>query len=206
MLSVGSILKKLGKKSRTQKLFVTMMIVAGVLLFYAIGIVTNFFAQPMFSMFFIFSEETAHTIVVYAAVGAAIAIGALALAMKFLKKPKSASFEVPLKPTIPVVQRPVKTVETANLKISSRPEVIVPEIRKKPFTITPSAEILKVETVRETTKQQMPQMEVTKTTDNGKFTCPSCKKEFSTPMQMLDFPNSKTDLVNYCPYCFKPLE
>jgi hypothetical protein len=206
MLSVSNFRKKLEKITRTQKLFITMMIVAGCLLFYAIGIVTNFFGQPIFSMFFIISEETAHNLVVYVAVGAAIAIGSLALFTKFLKKPKSASFEIPIKPAIPMVQRQAMIAESVNLKISGKPEVTVPEIKKKPVLVTQSAEILKVEKVRETTNQQIPKVEVTKATIKGKFTCPSCKKEFSTPMQMLDFPNSKTDLVNYCPYCFNPID
>jgi hypothetical protein len=207
MISVGSIKKKLEKKSRTQKVSITMMIFAGVLLFYAIGIATNFFGQPMFSMFFIISEETAHNLVVYIAIGAAISIGALTLAMNFLKKSKSSSFQIPIMPAIPMVQKPVKTVESVILEVSSMPEVTVPEIKKKPISVTQSAEILKVETVREPTIQQIPKIEGTKTTNKGKFTCPSCKKEFSTPMLMLHYLNPKTARVrNYCPYCFKPID
>ena len=205
-LAISSIKKKLERIPRTQKIFIIMTIIAGCFLFYGVGIATNFFAQPIFSMFFIISAETAHNLVVYIAVGTAIALGALALATKFLKKPKSDSFKIPIKPAIPLVQRPLKTVESANLKISGKPEVSVPKIKKKPIPVTQSAEILKVEKVDATTNQQIPKLEVTKTNSKGKFTCPSCKKEFSTPMLMRDYPKSKTDLVSYCPYCFKPID
>jgi uncharacterized Zn-finger protein len=33
------------------------------------------------------------------------------------------------------------------------------------------------------------------------ISCPSCKKVFSKPLVMLDFPGGKAKLVNVCPYC-----
>lgn len=33
------------------------------------------------------------------------------------------------------------------------------------------------------------------------ISCPSCKKVFSKPLNMLDFSHGKTRLVNVCPYC-----
>ena len=33
------------------------------------------------------------------------------------------------------------------------------------------------------------------------ISCPSCKRVFSKPLVMLDFPGGKAKLVNVCPYC-----
>lgn len=205
MLSVRSIQKKLEKKSRTQKLFIPMMIVAGCLLFYAIGIATNFFGQPIFSMFFIISNETAHNLVVYIAFGAAFVLGTLALALTFAKKRKSFSLEVQNKPDIPPFQRPFKAVTSATVKTLGKPEVTISMQKMKPIIATQLAEDQKVETVKEPTSHQMPKVEVTQTINKDKLTCHSCKKEFRTPMLMLEYPNSIAKLVSYCPYCLQPL-
>jgi hypothetical protein len=204
MLSVRSIQKRLEKKSRTQKLFIIMMIVAGCLLFYAIGIATNFFGQPMFSMFFIISNETAHNVVVYLAIGAAFFSGTLALALTFAKNRKSSSLQVQNKPGIPPVQRPSKAVTSANVETFGKPEVIISEQKMKPFTATRLAEVQKAETVKEPTSQLIPKLEGTQTI-NKKLICHSCKKEFITPMLSLEYKNSMAKLVSYCPYCMQPL-
>jgi hypothetical protein len=205
MLSVRSIQKKLEKKSRSQKLFITMMIVAGCLLFYAIGIATNFFGQPIFSMFFIISEETAHNLVVYIAFGAAFALGTLALVLTFAKKRKSSSLEVKNKTDIPQVQRPFKAVTSSNVKTLGKPEVTTSERKMKHLTATQLAEDLRAETVKAPISQQKPKLKVTQTINKDKLTCHSCKKVFSTPMLMLEYPNSVAKLVSYCPYCLQPL-
>jgi uncharacterized Zn-finger protein len=41
--------------------------------------------------------------------------------------------------------------------------------------------------------------------DKGKITCYACKKEFSTPLIMIDYSEPKAKLVSYCPYCNQPL-
>jgi len=38
------------------------------------------------------------------------------------------------------------------------------------------------------------------------ISCPSCKKVFSKPLVMLDYPAGKARLVNVCPYCNAVLE
>jgi len=193
------------KKSGTQKLFITIIIVIGCLLFYAIGIATNFFGQPIFSMFFIISNETAHNFVVYIAFGAAFALGTLALALTFAKNRKSFSLEVKNKTDIPQVQRPFKAVTSSNVKTLGKPEVTFSERKMKPITATQLAEDLKAETAKEPTSQQIPKLEVTQTINKEKLTCHSCKKEFCTPMLMLEYPNRIATLVSYCPYCLQPL-
>jgi DNA-directed RNA polymerase subunit RPC12/RpoP/DNA-directed RNA polymerase subunit M/transcription elongation factor TFIIS len=40
----------------------------------------------------------------------------------------------------------------------------------------------------------------------GRFTCPACKKEFSTPLFALEYAASTPRLIRRCPYCDKPLE
>jgi hypothetical protein len=205
ILAVGRIKKILEKIPRIQKIFITMTIVAGCLLFYGIGIATNFFAQPMFSMFFIISEETAHNLVVYIAIGAAIAMGALAFAIKFLKRPKSASFEIPIKPAIPMVQRPLKVDTAVNMKTFSKPEATIPEQKMKPIQTAQLTQNQKTEKVEEQPVQQAPKPEASQVINKDKLTCRSCKKEFSTPMLMLEYPNSIATLVSYCPYCFQSL-
>jgi len=62
-----------------------MVIVAGCFLFYAIGIVTNLFGSPVFSMLFIISNQTAHDIA-YLAVVIAVALITVTLAISFAQK------------------------------------------------------------------------------------------------------------------------
>jgi len=81
-LSKTQLAVKLRELSKTQ---LVMIIVAVGLLFYAVGIATNFFGSPVFSMFFIISNETAHN-VAYLAVAIAIALIIMTLAMSLIKK------------------------------------------------------------------------------------------------------------------------
>jgi len=38
-------------------------------------------------------------------------------------------------------------------------------------------------------------------TQNIRISCPSCKRVFSRPLVLLQYPNGKAKLVNACPYC-----
>jgi putative ABC transport system ATP-binding protein len=66
---------------------IVALIAAVFLILYAIGIVTNFFGSPMFSMFFILSNETAHGVAYgAAAVGAILSITILILNLQKRRK------------------------------------------------------------------------------------------------------------------------
>lgn len=40
----------------------------------------------------------------------------------------------------------------------------------------------------------------------GRLTCPTCKKEFSTPLFTLDYEASTPKLIRHCPYCDQPID
>ena len=200
----ASSFKKIKEMSSTQKLLFVILVVAGILMFYGIGIATNFFAQPMFSMFFIISNETAHNIVAYIAIGAAVAIGLLGLVM-VLKKRRSYSPKIQIKPVMPLVQRPIKAV-SSDFKMDNKSDRINLEQKKKPSAPIQIAEGSKAEMVNEPEVHQITvKPDVAKTTIPEKSKCPSCKKEFSTPMLMIDYSSPKAGLVSYCPYCYEPI-
>ena len=81
---------KLRELSTLQKLYAAMIAITCCLVFYAVGIITDFFASPMFSMFFIISYDTAHNIVSYIALAIAAGLCITALATSLLKKGKVA--------------------------------------------------------------------------------------------------------------------
>lgn len=92
MRSHNSERRLLKVQSKTQKpRLATILLVCGFgLVLYAAGIATNFFASPVFSMFFVISYQTAHSIVVYVAVAAAfaLAIVAAAVSLSMVETPK----------------------------------------------------------------------------------------------------------------------
>ena len=65
-----------------------MIVVACGLVFYAVGIATNLFASSVFSMFFVISYQTAHSIVVYIAGAAGFALFIVAFALSMVEKPE----------------------------------------------------------------------------------------------------------------------
>jgi hypothetical protein len=81
-------IRQLRELSQIQKLEAAASIVACALAFYAIGIATDFFANPIFSMFFFISYETAHNVVTYLAAVIAIVFG-IAVGLSLVKKGKS---------------------------------------------------------------------------------------------------------------------
>jgi hypothetical protein len=42
-------------------------------------------------------------------------------------------------------------------------------------------------------------------TDGNKKICPSCFKEFTTSLLMIDYRGLRLNLMTYCPYCKAPL-
>jgi Flp pilus assembly pilin Flp len=69
------------------------------LIFYAVGIATNLFANPIFSMFFIISDQTAHNIAYAVLVGAAT-VAVIGLTVTLFKKRKTTFPEINNKPAI----------------------------------------------------------------------------------------------------------
>jgi hypothetical protein len=48
--------------------------------------------------------------------------------------------------------------------------------------------------------------EVGATEVKGRLACPTCKKEFRTPLFTLEYAGSTPKLIKHCPYCDQPLE
>jgi hypothetical protein len=77
--------KSLIENMRQKRILIASLIVAAGLIFYALGIATNFFALPVFSSFFILSDYAAHE-VAYAAAVAGVALILAVLTLNFKKK------------------------------------------------------------------------------------------------------------------------
>jgi hypothetical protein len=75
------------KKPKKQRLLFFVLL-SSTMLFYTVGIVTDLFSLPFFSIFWIISYDNAHDVVVYIAAAAAIAQTILTLTIAFNKKPK----------------------------------------------------------------------------------------------------------------------
>ena len=103
-----------------KKIQIATLTIASALLFYAVGIATNFFANPVFSMFFIISAETAHTIVTGIAVVTAIVFATLAVAVTVNKKRKAVLLETQNKLVITPAKAPIKASK-APIKASKAP-------------------------------------------------------------------------------------
>jgi hypothetical protein len=76
--------KTSSKNMRQKRTLLASLIVAAGLIFYALGIATNFFALPVFSSFFILSNYAAHQVSYIAAV-AGVALIAAILTLNFRK-------------------------------------------------------------------------------------------------------------------------
>ena len=130
---MGNVWKHTQMTDNIKKIQIATLTIASALLFYAVGIATNFFANPVFSMFFIISAETAHTIVTGIAVVTAIAFAILAVAVSVNKKRKVVLLETQNKLAITTAKAPIKaskaprkrvrvTPQAVNLKITINPE------------------------------------------------------------------------------------
>ena len=70
----------------TSKIRLAVVAVVCILIFYAVGIATNLFASPVFSMFWVISAEAAHGVVVYVAAVLAVVLGVGMASFLWLKK------------------------------------------------------------------------------------------------------------------------
>jgi uncharacterized Zn-finger protein len=184
--------------------------------FYAVGIITNFFASPVFSMFFVISYDTAHNIVSYVAIAMAVSLSIAALAISLVKRRKSVLLLEPeYEPVIDVVDAPGEALVQAtssvdDQKIPSNAEghgaEQEDELNKQPATqsIDPSTAQAPAELTAD--KNATTYQEAVLTLNKDKITCPACKKEFSIPVFMLDYTGLKPRLVRHCPYCDQILD
>ncbi len=204
-------LRELSKK---QKLYAAIIIVGCMLIFYGLGIATNFFAQPMFSMFFIISDSTAHNVVTYVALVIGIAL-TMGVTVGLVKKRKSTFLEADNKPVIGTIKAsnevPVRINPTPNdQKITTNAE------SKKTVQKTQSAKnpIPTMQVTKQTTPKVPPQPSTVKSAaanpkavvNKDRITCPTCQKEFGTPLFSLDYNSGNTKLIGLCPYCYQPVD
>lgn len=195
--------------TKTKKLSLAAIAVTSLLALYAAGVASNFFAQPMFSMFFIVSAQTAHTIVVYGAVGAAAAVGIVAVGLNLSKRGKDAapSPKPAAKPTAKAKTKPAALAEAlVNLKTQGNLGGVNQQETELPKPAPSISQAPKAEIENEVKTEAATVKPEAATENKDKIECPACKKEFSTPIFMLDYAQSKPKVVSYCPYCNQPLD
>ena len=185
---------KLRELSTMQKLYVAMILISCCLVFYAVGIITNFFASPVFSMFFVISYDTAHNIVSYVAIALAVSLSIAALAISLVKRRKSVLLLEPeYEPVIDVVDAPGEALVQATSPVDDQKIAgnskgqgaeQEEELNKQPATqqIDPSTTQAPAELT--TDKNTTTNQEAVLTLNKDKITCPACKKEFSIPVFM----------------------
>jgi hypothetical protein len=177
--------------TKKQKVSAAILLPACLLIVYGVGVATDLFSSPIFSAFFIFSYETAHTIAVYAAIAGA-AVAAIACIFVFRKR-LIGTFKP--NPTLPMVAAAEKISQTptATLPVVTKKVVVQKVEQKDPLPQNKPASESKP-------KENAPANPVD-SEKNGKITCPNCKKEFTTPMLMMDYSGKEPKLARYCPYC-----
>ena len=194
-----------------------MVLVACCLVAYALGIVTNFFGQPMFRVFFVVSYSTAHEIVAYAAIAGGVGVGVAALIMGLLRNRKTVPHaEADKNLYVPIITSSAfkletfcKTEKVVEQKSAPRPitqTVAEPRIGNGTARLhmsdmaNKSAQTVKQPKIEDETVTRM-----ANPVNKDKIICSDCKKEFSTPLIMLDYSQATPKLVSYCPYCNQPV-
>lgn len=169
-----------------------MLIIASCLIFYAVGIVTNFFANPIFSMFFIVSQETARNIFTYLAVGIAISLIVITSSAILIQKRRNnqANNEKNSKPT------PSKNDQkiTKYLESSSIEKPIIQLVEQSKTQISAHS---KTDEVTATSQEIMSQ---------DKRVCSICQEKFDTPLYQINSSSSGIELGRICPYCRQSLD
>jgi hypothetical protein len=189
--------------SKTRKLYVALIIIVSILIFYAAGIVTNFFANPIFSMFFIVSNETAHNIAIYVALVGAAAVAIIGSTVILIKKRKTTKPQLPHKQIIssfkttnktPIANNPLNMIQGTKEYKNNETKQETTQITEQPPIQKTTPPIIDQNTTNN-------QKTATNKSPNEKITCPNCKKQFSTPSYMLDNSSSTPKLILLCPYC-----
>jgi hypothetical protein len=176
---------KLRKLSALQKLYFAMIVIACCLMFYAVGIMTNFFASPIFSMFFIISYETAHNIVSYVALAIAVGFCLTVLATRLVKKRRFVLREPEDKPV--VGSGKASSGASVQTTLSAFVEAINPTFPQS-------------NSDNDTTNKQDIIL------DSEALTCPACKKKFIDPIFVLDYSRLTPRLMRCCPFCDQPID
>jgi hypothetical protein len=206
---------KLRELSTVQKIYVAIIAVSCCLVFYAVGIITDFFANPVFSMFFVLSYDEAHNIVSYIALGAAITLGIVALTVGLVKRRKSVLLIEPeYEPAIDNANAPVEVMTQATSSGNIQ-ELINPadtsakqeSLQDEEPVVQPIGSSATESSIYPESDKNMETSQATGlTADKDKITCPACNKEFSIPVFMLDYTGLKPKLVRHCPYCDQVLD
>lgn len=219
------------EKFKEQRIRIAIIVIAAVLIFYAVGNATNLFGNPVFSMFWVLSNEQAHSVAIYGAVAGVVAVLAIGLAMTLIKKRKTLKPGTTYKPAISSfkpatssiktpIQTPVKAAPptishpTITPKMNSKKEEYKTEQKIEPIKqpiiqpTIPSAAQKPVTPINIPTNGQNKTNNQKINTDkptSDKLSCPNCKKQFGTPLFMLEYVQSKPKLVGHCPYCDQTL-
>jgi hypothetical protein len=204
----------MSEKFKEQKFRIAIIVIAGCLIFYTAGNATNLFGNPAFSMFWIISNETAHGVATYGAITGVVAVVIIGLTITLIKKWKTIRPQSTYKPVVSRVKTTYQTSvkaapPTITLKMKGKIEENKTEQKKEPIkqpiiqlTEQSAAQRLTQPTLNKTNNQKID----TNKPVNGKLTCSNCKKQFSTPLFMLEYVQSKPKLVGHCPYCDQPLK
>ena len=221
MSAITNVFKRM---SKARKMGLTVLLFAYVLMIYAIGCVTNFWGQPIFSAFFIISQNEAHTVVALAAALIAVPLAVTGIYYGALKN-RNILDSAPRPHKKPTTSTAAKTWKMAKADPKSRAS---PKVNNKPEMDPPAQQIAApVELVQQNIgepRKRSPaskkpasapivQQEADNTTSydqvkehHGKLVCPHCHKGFTQPIFTLDFSGSSPKLKSVCPYCFQTVK
>lgn len=174
--------------SAKQKLLTTMAAFICGLIVYAVCTLTNVFNSPVFSVFFIVSQETAYDIA-FGALAVAIALTVITLTIVIRDMRKGVFAKTQESNAVGAIKEPNETLDTVPSPVN---------IQKN----TNAVEADIAEQKNQYVKQSL--MEPTK------LICPACRKEFSLPIfegdYMVNFGTpEQSNLTRYCPYCQAPI-
>ena len=158
------------------------------LIVYAICNLANVFASPVFSVFFIVSQETAHYIA-FGALAVAIALSIIAITIITRDQRKFMLAKTREANAIGTIKEPNGT----------------PNTTPSPVNTQKNANAVEVD-VSEQKNQSVKQSLIEPT----KLICPACRKEFSLTIfggdYIINFGTPKpSHLTRFCPYCQAPI-
>lgn len=213
--------------TETSKIRLAIVAVICILIFYAVGIDTNLFASPAFSMFWIISAETARGVVLYVAAALAIVLGAgMATFFWLIKRGSENSnsldnlvLAVDKSKTESVDSYDSATFEMAaeeenheeNKKLSSDMQPIEePVASRSPVTtreaILASARVQEFKAESTTKKNVGFRSAKAEQQNRGKLYCSSCKKEVTQPLVIVNSDETNPKISRYCPECEKLID
>jgi uncharacterized protein YbaR (Trm112 family) len=182
-------------------------IIAFVLIFYAIGIETDFFASPVFSMFAIISYQTAHNVAIYVASFTAVGLVLVATCYTALFN-KSKKTEAKTAPFSIQYSFGVPTKLTAAGNDQKITKYLVVDRAEK------TDQTIKQQEVGQLTRGSMAQLSNQSNIDrNGQanqdedmMICSVCKSRFRAPTYQIDSSSKEVELIRICPFCRQSLD